>query len=506
MKVKALIGACTLALTLSAAHAAPDNVVIWAPGDNGPVKDWSKDPILQAVEKATNTDIQIVKIGWDVYTQRVNAALASRQTPDIIATLSDTPTVIRLAREGALASFTGAVAKAAPNVLALYTDEPNLNQLKVNGKVYAEPVFWNTGDDVGGTKIHIRKDLLDKLGLKVPGTFAQYFDFLDKCAKANNIAGVTFNGKNFGLDQLAVFAGAEGLNVYGWAKTPSGYASPLVQPGMKNALLLFRQMVARKLVDPAAWENDQDATRARYVSGGACSMLFNGGGHVGRIQNDFDLAGKGYQEWVLPAPSAGQTVAGKPARGYPLSPSFYGLTVLPNLKGNNPVAAARVLNYLVSDAGVKLTVLGVKGVDYSENGNDIKLLPARAGRGFPATAGDTGAHPLATPIVSWVPQNWQDFQLLYGKPGAFKAWYDQMWVNQRKYTIPSVGALIQTDASIKYGPALSDLVSRSLVEIVRAGSDAKASAKFAQFVQNWKSAGGDAVTGDFNQAMNAQSK
>lgn len=476
----------------------PERVVIWAPGDDGTVKDWNQDPILQAVEGATNTDIEVVKItGGDTFDQRVNAAFASRKVPDIIAELGNLPMVFELASQGALAPFEGEVGAVAPNVLAMYERAP-LDDIKVDGKVYGQPVYWNTTESPVGTQIHIRKDLLDALGLAVPETFDAYFSFLEACSEANGVPGLTFNGAEFGPGTLSAFTGAFGLPTVGWKETAEGYASVLVQPEMKDALLLFREMVARGLTDPAAWENDQDATRTRYVSGGACSLIFNGGGHIGRIQNDFDLADKGYQNFLLPAPSAGGD-----ARGYTLGPSFYGLTVLPNLRGNNPVAAARVLNYLNSEEGLKLTALGVEGVDYTETDGVIKLLPARAERGFPAEAGDTGAHPLATPIVSWVPQEWQDFQLLYGKPEAFKTWYKAMQANMYKYTLPSTGSLIQTEAGTQYAGALGDLVSRYFVEIVRADSKEKAAASFDEFAAAWRASGGDQVTAEVNEVLSA---
>jgi putative aldouronate transport system substrate-binding protein len=46
-----------------------------------------------------------------------------------------------------------------------------------------------------------------------------------------------------------------------------------------------------------------------------------------------------------------------------------------NLKGNNPVAAARVLNYLVSEDSFRLTALGLPGQDYTEAGGTITLIP-----------------------------------------------------------------------------------------------------------------------------------
>ena len=163
--------------------AKPDKVVIWSPGDNGSVKDWNTDPILGAVEKATNTDIEMVKVGWDVYTDRINAALASGQVPDIIGTLApdNYPLIAQMSRDGVLAPFEGAVGAAAPNVVSMYSKNASLNEVKVDNKIYGQPVYWESGNGVSGRVIHIRKDLLDKLKLPVPTTFSSTSGTVARC-------------------------------------------------------------------------------------------------------------------------------------------------------------------------------------------------------------------------------------------------------------------------------------------------------------------------------------
>lgn len=136
------------------------------------------------------------------------------------------------------------------------------------------------------------------------------------------------------------------------------------------------------------------------------------------------------------------------ARGYTTEPMFWGVSMIGNLQGNNPVAAARVLNYLASPEGYKLTAVGVEGTDYQGEGDNIELLPARTERGFPTEAGDTGAHPLASTIVSWVPSEWQEFSLLYGKDQAFKDWYKAM---RQPGTVPSLMLLL---AQARWGSRL----------------------------------------------------
>lgn len=467
----------------------PDAVVLWAPGSPSTVKNWSADPILQAVEKATNTQITIVQYSFDHYTDHVNTAIASGKVPDIIAGIfpGNDALIARMARDHIIAPFEGQVAAAAPFLVKEYQSSSIYDELKVGGKIYGWPVGWNQGTGPDST-LHIRKDLLDKFGMALPATFDQYFAFL-RTARRHGSTGVIFSaGAAGGLGHvLSPFAGAYGLPWEGWVKSGGGYAYAQIQPGMKQALLLFRKMVAGGLVDQASW-SDINTARDKYVAGEGAALFFNGGGHVGRIQNDMTLNGKGYKDYMLPALSNGTG-----HRGYTSIPNFFGETFIGGLSGNNPVAAARVLNYLASDAGTKLTALGIPGRDYKVVDGQVKLLPQRTKDGFAAQSGDTGAHPLATPIVSWVPQSLQDFALLYGHGADFKRFYDQAWANQRRYQIPTYGTLVASPLWTKFEATSNDLTARTFLQIVRSGSEKQASALFDQFVQQWKSQGGDAA-------------
>lgn len=479
--------------------ADADKVVVWSPGDNGSVKDWNSDPILQVVEKATNTSIEMVKIGWDTYTDQLNAAIASGKVPDIIGVIdhNNRTLINQWIKDGVIAPLEGDVAKAAPNVLADYDKNPTLAELRVGGKIYGKPISWGSGNYPNMGLLHIRQDLLDKYKMQQPDTFDAYFRYLDACTK-DGLKGVVFSGKDGLLPALNAFAGAYGQPILGWPKTDKGYSFWAVQPGIKDALLMFRKMVASNQVDPVSWEANGDQARTEYVTGKACAYIFNGGGHIGRIQNDMTLANKDFKELMLPALDAG-----KGARGYTTEPQFWGLSFVANLKGNNPVAAARVLNYLASDEGLKLTSVGIKDRDYSEDKGDIKLLDARTQDGFPTELGNTGAHPLATTIVSWQPQEWQDFALLYGKDQAFKDWYKAMWDNQGKYQIKTFGLLSSSPKWTDFQSTSTELVTRTFVQIMQAKSDDEASKLFDQFVQDWNAQGGADAAKEMNDLLSS---
>ena len=476
--------------TSAPAASGPDKVVIWSPGDNGTVKDWATDPILKEVEKATNTKIEMLKIGWDTYLQQVNAAVAGGTTPDVIGVVdhNNKTQITQWINDGVVAAFEGPVAEAAPNVIAEYSKNNTLAEIKVNGKIYGQPVGWGDGNYPNMGLFHVRKDLLDKYQMQAPDTFDQYFDYL-RAVKEDGMQGVIFSAGNGIGPALNAFAGAFGVPMLGWVKKDGKFEYWAIQPEIKEALLLFRKMVAEELVDSVSWEDKEGNARDMFVSGQAGSLIFNGGGHIGRIALDMELAGAGAQEWLLPALDAG-----KGSRGYTTEPMFWGLSFLGGMKNNNPVAAARVINYLISPEGYKLTAVGVEGIDYKMEDGKIVMLPERANRGFPTESGDTGAHPLASTIVSWVPQEWQNWALLYGKEKAFEDWFNAMWEAQGKYQIQSYGLLSTTAKWNDFQATSSELVNRSFLDAVKSASDQDASDIFDQFVKDWIASGQDAQT------------
>lgn len=474
----------------------PDKIAIWSPGDNGTVADWNYDPILAVVEEATNTEIEMLKIDWSTFVDQVNAAAASGNLPDVIGCVNHQNRALLegWVRDGVIAPFEDSVAEAAPYVLAQYEKNPSLNELRINGRIYFQPISWGDGNYPNMGLLHVRKDLLDKLGLEPPDTLDQYSAFVSS-AMAKGEKGILFGGSGGIGPAINAFAGAFGLPFRGWVKTGNGFGYCAVQPAMKEALVLFRQMVAEGLVDPASWESGANQ-RDLYVAGRGCALIFNGGGHTGRIQNDMALKDPAFKNWLLPAPSAGGS-----NRGYTAEEMFWGVSSIGGMKNNNPVAAARVINFLISPEGYELTAVGIEGRDFERVGGEIKLLEQRTKDGFPTEAGNTGAHPLATTIVSWVPQEWQDWALLYGKDEAYKSWYKQMWQNQGKYQIQTYGLLTTSPAWTQFYSTSQELITRSFLAIVQSGSDSEAMSLFDQFLNDWHAAGGTAAQDEMSAVL-----
>jgi putative aldouronate transport system substrate-binding protein len=475
--------------------APPDKVSLWSPcigADSVP--NWDYDPILQTIETATNTDITIVPGQWGM--DQINQYVAGGDLPDIIGVQGPEamPVLKQFVRDGVIAPFEGAVGEAAPNLLEDYESNPALVEMKVDGNIYFQPVGWGDGLYPNMGLMHVRKDLLDKYGMEPPNTFDEYFEYIKTCTAKGDGKGVISNLQNGVGPNLSAFAGAYGLPMRDFTKTADGYGYFAAQPAILDALLLFRQMEDKNLIAPESYEG-VDALEA-YMTGQYCGAIFNGGGHTGRVQNALEAIDPAMKNWMLPA----LTVDGN-TRGYTQEPMFWGTAQIGNMENNNPEAAARVINYMISDEGYKLTAIGIEGRDYEVKDGEYVILPQRTKDNFPVTATDTGSHPLAGCIVSWVPQELQDWALLYGHDQAWKDWYKQMWTNQGMYQVPTYGSLTTTPLWDEFLATNNDLMNIAFLEIIKAPTEDAARARYEQFVSDWKAAGGEEAQAEMSAKL-----
>lgn len=487
-----------LALSSTAALAGDDVVTIWANGSGGTVTDWENNRILQEIEAKTGVDIQMVWIP-DGYGDQLNAAAASHDMPDIISCYDHTQkTVLQMWVDGGIvAPVAGEVAEAAPNWVNLYETNPYLSEIKFNDEIYLCPVSWGTENAPNMGLIHVRGDLMEKYGFERIDTFDQYVEYLQAAVDDGSI-GLTFSGKD-GLSPavLNVILGGMGLPYAGWVKGEDGnFTHWSMQPEVATAIATLRDLIEKGLVDSGVWSCDADTARTNYVSGLAASFVFNGGGHIGRLQNDMTLVSDTATEALLPALDFGNGV-----RGYTQEDMFWGGTLIGNTDNCDPVLAAKVIDFLISDEGYELCAIGVEGEHFTRNGDEIEWLDKRYEDGFPTESLDAGAHPLASGIVSWQPQEWQDFTLLYGKGADFKAWYETQRENQLMYQTPCYGRNVTTPAWTEFQATSGELYNRYAIEAVNASSADEVAEIWDRYMAEWLQSGGQAATEEMDALL-----
>ncbi|WP_274652677.1 extracellular solute-binding protein [Paenibacillus humicola] len=204
------------------------------------------DPIVQAIEKYTNTKLDIQWVPGTTYTDKLNATIASGSLPMVVL-LQDRPaTVVNAIRSGYFWEI-GPYLKDYPNLERAQNKQVQKN-LSLDGKVYS---IFRSRSLVGDGMIY-RKDWLDNLGMKAPTTIDELYNTLkaftqndpDKDGK-NDTVGVaeesSLRGFNF---ILAAFGGGNQ-----WDVKDGKLVSTIFSQEYLDALNFDKKLYQEKLIN-----------------------------------------------------------------------------------------------------------------------------------------------------------------------------------------------------------------------------------------------------------------
>lgn len=210
-------------------------------------------------KKKTDIELDYTPMNNNDYKQNLELAFASKKAPDVL-NLAGADDLPRYASQGALADLTELV-KAS----GLITDENKAvwDGVTINGKIYGVPWEANTG-----TITYVRKDWLDKLGLKLPTTYAEYINML-KAFKTLPECKVPFTGAKLFEDGAVTY-----LKDFYQDATPEftkvgdKWVDGLSQDNMKAALQRMKDAYADGLIDQEIITNTTSAARDKWYAGG----------------------------------------------------------------------------------------------------------------------------------------------------------------------------------------------------------------------------------------------
>lgn len=197
--------------------------------------------------------------GAEDYASRVRLALAAGEKCDVI--LLRSPSLAQdLIKGGALMPLDGLLSTLAPNVWKEATNDQwdLVRSVAADRKIYFIPQWRSTqGGDGRGSMI--RKDWLDKLGLKIPTTANELLAFYravrDKDPNGNGLKDEIPVSGRAGLrwcDDLFLMWGVameEGYPRWRWDNAKKAMVCDQVSPEMKNAITFLRQLVSEGLMD-----------------------------------------------------------------------------------------------------------------------------------------------------------------------------------------------------------------------------------------------------------------
>jgi len=333
--------------------------------------------VEKEIQARTNTKITYIKVPQANFTEKLNITLASGDLPDLVH-FSSTDQLATWIDQGAVIALDELLGKYGARITRWYTPEDFKNvKNPVDGKIYGVAGLSELKEI---NSIGIREDWLKDLGLKAPGTMAEWETTLQAFKKADPA------GKGSTIPwagELRSFFHAYGIMRSGsngaWTVTKEGKYIPIYEhPRYREALETVRRLYAAGLVDKEYMVRNRDlkALQEPFYQGIAGS-----GEHAANRleQISVSLREKKPDAKLAPivpikGPYGDQMILGRD-RYY----NRAGITVSAR-KAGKAEKVMQYLDWMFSDAGTELVNYGVEGKHHRKvDGKPVLLDPYNQG-------------------------------------------------------------------------------------------------------------------------------
>lgn len=302
---------------------------------------------IGAIEKATNTKIEIISPTHNDFNEKLNVLLSSGSYPDIIRPQQSWDTVSQYAVRGYLQPVTQYIKNDSRFAQIKDID---LSMYMSNGEIYGIP----TGK--GNCKIiWFRKDMIDKYGLKIKDSMT-IDEFVAELKKVDKRETIPFSFPKFivNFQIFYNFFGAYG----GILPDRNGvYYDGIQTEQMKQSLLWVKGLYDQGLLDPEFITNENANMREKLCSGKAAADIDYTSRYSYYVQTANDV---GAPTDFIPV----YTLTGPGGKFGNLNESGNEAMCLSSTN-KNVEASLDIINYLFfTEEGRKLDALSVEGVHY----------------------------------------------------------------------------------------------------------------------------------------------
>ncbi|MFB9273784.1 extracellular solute-binding protein [Cohnella cellulosilytica] len=458
-----------------------------APAEKPPLKallhyattDFNGSTPAVLLEKGTGYKVQYDMLPQDKPEDKLNIIMGSGESYDIISMGSVYKQLyFDYAKRGALVDLTPLIEQYGPNIKAAVSQK-NLDAVKVDGKIYSIPseAITNTS-----WSIAIRVDWLEKLGLPMPTTLDELVDVL-KAFKEQDPGG---NGdKNIPLTAmggvpLENIRGAFGL-AQSWSDVDGRLVNMAENPALKDYMAFVNELYKGGLLDKEFVTTKEATMLEKFASGRAGAMI--------AAWHMFPTISTAI---VKSDPNAKVAFAGAltgkdGTAGLALSEGFELFTVVPK-SAKHPEEAIKWINAKLEPKVFLESYLGEEGVHYSvQDGNYYPILPQ-----FTDEMGN--ANNMRTGVIEdKAPTYWQarvrKDELLFQGWETINTIPEEHKIHDLLAYSPFLPELAKNNAQLN--TLLNDYITKTVV-------NGDAEATYDEFVNNWKAAGGEAVTQEVN--------
>ncbi len=365
------------------AQAKPAEIELWLLGAvteaGAPPDNWIGYKIIK---DKLNIDLKIVLQPSTPTDQdtKISLAAASNSLPDLFGVNRDI--LMKLAKQGLVAPVDSMLPMMPVRTKTHYSDPVNRRLVLLGGKMYGLP---DPGAMPRVEGLVIRKDWLDRLGLKVPKTLDELTAvaraFTTKDPDGNGVAdtygfgafyestGLSSAGFGRRFDYILGAFGVPGMWNF---ESADKFQFNFRDPNFRKAVEYIKMISDEKIIDPTWSTPNKDEFRARWKQGKFGIMWEQFAAlHTQANYKDFD---KNFPEgqWVPIMPPVGPT--GKSSNGLDMANARIYAVSTKAAKTGKTEAIARLLEWMANDEGYFLLGFGVEGINFKRDAEgDITL-------------------------------------------------------------------------------------------------------------------------------------
>lgn len=334
----------------------------------------NEDKYVKKLEELSGTDLQFELLPHENYEQSLSLTLAGGELPDILQTKGiNTPEIAPAVEAGVLRPLNELIDKHAPNLKAkVKPDSWKSGRVAKDGVIYGIP-----GDNAitNGTVVYVRKDWMDKLGIQPPKTIEEYKEMLRKFRDEDpNGNGkkdeIPFSGREK-FSHTGHFFGAYDVPLGAWRLVDGKLTPNHVRPEMKEALAVYRDLYAEKLLDNEFITQPGNVWDSKIVTGQVGMWA-----HAATYPDTWLLRLKeNVPDAEIALIQAPVGPSGKPGGVYAIgsSVSDFVWTIPSNVSEEKAIEIIKFFDWFYSDeAPSDFFLYGLEGEDHTKNGDKIE--------------------------------------------------------------------------------------------------------------------------------------
>lgn len=489
-------GASTAAGTQ--APASPYEIKFLKSQDISKPYDYTKDAVLQAIEKKLNIRIIPEMVDLQQYKTKLNLKMASGDIPDVVVKIDFADDFQKYAQQGAFLDLTPLLnEKDTPNILREVPPDV-FEKTKVNGKIYGLPFQGGPGAGYRWN-LTMRKDYLDVVSAAIPKTLDDYYNLLKKIKAAKPdvipLGGYTaqIGQPKYANNSFDHIFGAFGVTPGYFTEKDGKFSNYDIEPKMREALQYLQKMYAEGLIDKEFPTIKEEQLRAKLYSGKLFSWMgwwstpneYDTQIEANELKKSGKLAADGSLPNQVEQPFKYLALTGSllGSDGLAVAPSgapFAQMTAI-SAKTKDPKRVLAILENSLTLENQMLTTWGIEGEDYKIVDNKLRMVTDIVD---PKTQVDKNGsyRGVQSYLVSPGLKGWPRY--LESVPLRNAQALD-IAINN-KYQITDASNYLDSPAKIEKLTELNTMRDSVFTQIIM-GGDIK---KFDEFAEKWKAQGG----------------